>query len=59
MVVLRKSKPSSMWTTRVFSGASRSPSVAAFPVHHDDEVVSETDHPPVAQAALAACLPLV
>src|SRR6266566_5067084 len=28
MVTLRKSKPSSMWTTRVFSSASRSPSGA-------------------------------
>src|SRR5216684_377432 len=68
----RKSKPSLMWTTRVFSGASRSPGggehgchflaqrLGVLPVsrHHQDEIIRIADDFPVALAVSSALLPL-
>ena len=62
-----------MWTTRVFSGDSRSPigartaatslaqGLGVFPLagHEDDEVVGVADEPVVRQAVAAAFLPLL
>ena len=61
-----------MWTTRVFSGDSRSPigartvatssrsawACSCSPGHEDDEVVGVTDEPVVRQAVAAAFLSL-
>jgi hypothetical protein len=69
----RKSKPSSMCTTRVFSGDSRNPiwgqhgrrllpqrlGMPALPGHHHHEVVRVTDEPPVPEATPLALSPLL
>ena len=72
MVKLRKSKPSSMWTTAVFSGDSRSPTggqhgrylfaqrlgVVPLPGHHENEIIREADKFPGALAVSSAFAPL-
>src|ERR1039458_4791960 len=49
-----------MWTTRVFSGASRSPSAwCRSPGHHQDKIIRVADELIIALAASPALLPLI